>query len=123
MGDLDRSIKLLQERLDNAQTLKGKLQANIVALKGKPTPPELADQIRRNELEIQSVSRELESKKKDLDRVDSKYETERKRFRELRGESNAGVTVGSGPQVPTTDAPAAAPASAPPTASPPAKTN
>lgn len=124
VGDLDRSIKLLQDRLDNAQGQKLKLQANIAALKGKPTPPELADQIRRNELEIQSVTREKDSKQKDLERVVTKYETERKRFRELRG---GGVSVGSGPQSPAPDVPPpppavpaaqAAPAPAVPAASP-----
>lgn len=117
VGDLDRSIKLLQERLDNAQGQKLKLQANIAALKGKPTPPELADQIRRNELEIQSATRERDSKQKDLERVVTKYETERKRFRELRG---GGVSVGSGPQSPAPDVPPPPPATAAPPATQPA---
>lgn len=113
VGDLERSIKQFQDRLDVALKLKAKTQGDIAALKGKPTPPELAEQIRRNEAEIQSVTREMESKKKDLDRVATKYETERRRFRELRGEKPAATALGSGPQIPLGDAPAAAAPAAP----------
>ena len=125
VGELDRSIKQFQDRLDNAQTLKTRLQANIAALKGKPTPPELADQIRRNEMEIQSVTREMASKRVDRDKLDIKYETERKRFRDLRGETTKSVAVGSGPQMPTPDVPATTPPPTAPAAAapPPAKTN
>lgn len=102
VGDIDRSVKQLQERMDGLE----KAKAN---LKKQPQTPELAEQTRRNNSEALTIQSQIDSKKKDIEQISAKYEADRKRYRELKGldkPADAGAASPAAPAAPTPTAPA-----------------
>ncbi len=106
LADLDRGVKQLQERLEG-------LERNKANLKKQPATPELVEQIRRVAAEATTLQSQIDSKKKDMDQISAKYETDRKRYRELKGLDKPSDAPPPGPAAPATPATAAAPVAAP----------
>lgn len=104
LADYDRGIKQLQERLDGLEKNKANLK------KQQPPTPELAEQIRRANSEAQTIQSQIDSKKKDIEQISAKYESDRKRYRELKGLDKPADAGAASPAAPTPPTPATTPA-------------
>lgn len=111
LTEIQKNIKQAQQRLDEADKKRKKLESDKEFYKGKPLPDQVKADIRDNAKEIEAQKAAVAAKTKEADEVRARFDDERKRYLELTGKK------------PTEDSsPAAAPAEKPAAASPAAPT-
>jgi len=93
LTDMDKALKEIQGKLDTVLKRKQKLDGEMEFYKKKAVPPELKEQIRVNDVEIKAHSAALEAKKQEMEAVRTKFEADKKRFRELTGGKATTTTV------------------------------
>ncbi|HEY6898942.1 MAG TPA: hypothetical protein VI279_16905 [Rhodocyclaceae bacterium] len=85
VAEAERAVKQAQEKLDAANKAKTKIAKDQEFYKGKALPAELKDSVKRNEAEIAAQQKAVESKLKEIEDIKARFETDKKRLRELRG--------------------------------------
>jgi hypothetical protein len=83
IAEVERSMKQTQEKIDAANKTKAKLAKDAEFYKNKPLPADVKDSVRRNEAEIQTLTAAMESKKKEIEDIKTRFEADRARLREL----------------------------------------
>lgn len=127
LAEVQKNIKQAQQRLDEADKKKKKLDSDKEFYKGKPLPDQVKADIRDNEKEIAAQKAAVAAKIKEADEVRARFDDERKRYLELTGKkptedsSPAAAAPAEKPAAEAPAAPAAAPAPAPAAAKPVAK--
>jgi hypothetical protein len=91
VGEVERNIKQVQDKLDQALKDQKKLSSDLAQYKakGEDIPQDVKEQVSRNNLEVKGQQDALASKKQDIDRIKAKFEADRTRLRELRGGAKA----------------------------------
>lgn len=87
--DLDKLVALAEKRLTDAQAGKSKLDKDKEFYKNKALPPALKAQIAEADSQIAAQQEAIAAKKRDRETVIAKFEEERKRFHELKGDASA----------------------------------
>jgi len=100
LAELSKSMKQSQQRLEDANKKKKKLEADKEFYKGKAVPEQVKAAIRDNEKEIQAQQAAVDVKLKEMEDVRARFAEEKKRYLELTGKKPLEVVP----------APAAAPA-------------
>ncbi|MCX7156398.1 MAG: hypothetical protein NTW45_08155 [Rhodocyclales bacterium] len=122
LAEVDKNMKQAQQRLEEANKKKKKLEGDKEFYKGKPLPDQVKAEIRDNEKEIKAQQAAVDSKVKEMEEVRSRFADEKKRYLELTGKKSMEVVPApASAPAPAAAAPAAAPASAAPAAQPTAK--
>jgi hypothetical protein len=85
VAEAERAVKQAQEKLDVANKGKTKIAKDLEFYKGKALPADLKDSVKRNEAEIAAQQKVVESKLKEIEDIKARFETDKKRLRELRG--------------------------------------
>ena len=87
VGEVERSIKQVQDKLDQALKDQKKLSNDIsqYKAKGEEVPQDIKEQISRNNLDVKGQQAALVSKNQDIEQIKAKFEADRARLRELRG--------------------------------------
>jgi hypothetical protein len=118
LAEVDKNMKQSQQRLEEANKKKKKLESDKEFYKGKVVPEQVKAQIRDNEKEIAAQTAAVADKVKEMEEVRVRFADERKRYLELTGKKSTEAAAAAAP----TAAPAAAPApAAPPAAAKPAE--
>ncbi|HQR03630.1 MAG: hypothetical protein JSR19_02310 [Proteobacteria bacterium] len=86
VAELERSVKLAQDKLDAAQKDRAKLARDAEFYKNKPLPGSLKDSMARGDAAIKSAQDGVDAKKREIDQLKAKFEADRARLRELRGD-------------------------------------
>ncbi|MCK9283170.1 MAG: hypothetical protein M0P39_02690 [Rhodocyclaceae bacterium] len=86
--EVERSIVQAQDKLAAAQKAKLKLGKDKEFYKNNALPEDLKDSIKRNEADIQAHGAAVEAKKKEIEDIKGRFETDRQRLRELRNEKD-----------------------------------
>ncbi len=116
LAEIDKNLKQAQQRLEEANKKKQKLDGDKEFYKGKPLPDQVRAEVRDNEKEIKAQQGTVDAKLKEMEEVRGRFAEEKKRYLELTGKKSTEAT----PAVPATaPAPAALPEAAP-AAQPPA---
>ncbi|WP_310449306.1 DUF4124 domain-containing protein [Sulfuritalea sp.] len=120
LAEIDKNMKQAQQRLEEANKRKKKLESDREFYRGKPLPEQVKADIRDNEKEIAAQKTAVAAKSKEMDEVRSRFADEKKRYLELTGKKSMEAAPAA-PAAPA-PAPAAEPAAAPaaPTSSKPA---
>jgi phage-related minor tail protein len=111
LAEVEKAMKQAQQRLDEANKKKKKLESDKEFYKGKPLPEQVKADIRDNEKEIKAQQDAVAAKLKEMDDVRSRFADEKKRYLDLTGKK-AEEAVGAAPAVAAPTAPVAAPAQA-----------
>ncbi|MCM2290173.1 MAG: hypothetical protein NDI67_14185 [Sulfuritalea sp.] len=85
LAEVQKNIKQAQQRLDEADKKKKKLESDKEFYKGKPLPDQVKADIRDNEKEIAAQKAAVAAKTKEADEVRARFDDERKRYLELTG--------------------------------------
>jgi hypothetical protein len=104
MADLDKGLKQLEKRRDDAIRNRQKAEKEKEFYKGKPIPAQVANQIKGADSIVKAQEEQVAGRKAEIEATRVKFEDEKKKFRELKGI----VTPG-----PSTMTPLAAPEPAP----------
>lgn len=111
LAEVDKNLKQVQQRLEEAGKKKKKLDGDKEFYKGKPLPEPVKAQIRDNEKEIKAQQEAIEAKLKEMDEVRARFAEEKKRYLELTGKKSTDVAPAA--EAKPAEKPAAAPAAAP----------
>lgn len=118
LAEVEKNMKQAQQRLEEANKKKKKIESDKEFYKGKPLPEQVKADIRDNEKEIKAQQAAVAAKVKEADEVRSRFAEERKRYLELTGKKAmeaAPAATAPAAAAPTAAAvPAAAPAAAKP---------
>jgi hypothetical protein len=112
LAELDKNMKQSQQRLEEANKKKKKLDDDKEFYKGKPLPDQLKSQLRDNEKEIKAHQAAEQGWLKEMDDVRARFAEERKRYLELTGKKPLEATPAAA-EVKEAEKPAAAPVAAP----------
>ncbi|MBC8007361.1 MAG: DUF4124 domain-containing protein [Prolixibacteraceae bacterium] len=84
-----QGIKAIESKLEklNRQSTELKKQADALATQKKPLHAHLLEEVSVNQKEVTGLEAELARRKAQSDLIRVKYESDKQRFRELRGES------------------------------------
>lgn len=84
-----QGMKTVESKLDkvNRQLTELKKQADALATQKKPLPPHLLEEVNASEKEISALEADLAQRKAQSESIRAKYETDKQRFRELKGAS------------------------------------
>ena len=84
-----QGTKSLESKLGkvNGQLTELKKQADSLATQKKPLPPNLLDDVKVRQTEIATLEADLEQRKVQSESVRARYESDKLRFRELKGAS------------------------------------
>lgn len=87
LGEVQRNIKQVQDKLDQAVKDQKKLSNDLLQYKskGEEVPQDVKEQLSRNNLEVKGQQAALVSKNQDIEQIKAKFEADRVRLRELRG--------------------------------------
>lgn len=87
LGEVQRSIKQIQDKLDQAVADQRKLSNDLLRYKSRSEeiPQDVNEQLIRNNLEVKGQQAALVSKNQDIEQIKVKFEADRVRLRELRG--------------------------------------
>ncbi len=110
LAEVEKNIKQAQQRLDEADKKKKKLDSDKEFYKGKPLPEQVKADVRDNEKEIEAQRAAVAAKTKEAEEVRARFDEERKRYLELTGKKSTEAVPEPAP------APAPAPEAAAPTA-------
>ena len=118
LAEVDKNLKQAQQRLEEANKKKKKLESDKEFYKGKPLPEQVKADVRDNEKEIGAQQAAVAAKTKEMEEVRSRFAEEKKRYLELTGKKSteAAPAVENKPTAtapPPAPAPSAAPAAAP----------
>ncbi|MFH1819619.1 MAG: hypothetical protein ABIK82_22530 [Pseudomonadota bacterium] len=116
LAEVEKNMKQAQQRLEEANKRKKKLESDKEFYKGKPLPEQVKADIRDNEKEIAAQKTAVAAKSKEMDEVRSRFADEKKRYLELTGKKPMEAAPAAAPA----PAPAAEPAAAAPAPSKPA---
>ena len=117
LSEVGNNLKQAQQRLEDANKKKQKLDSEKEFYKGKPLPEQLKSQIRDNDKEIKAQKASVEAKIKEMEEVRARFAEERKRYLELTGKKSA-EGAPSAPAAAAPAAPAAPAAESKPAAAP-----
>ncbi len=92
VGELERSIKSSQEKLDELNKSKIKIAGETEFFKNKPLPADLKRKMARNQMAIEELQAAIAEKKKDLADTNTKFDGFAKRLQELKAKDKAGKT-------------------------------
>lgn len=109
LAEIDKNMKQAQQRLEEANKRKKKLESDKEFYRGKPLPEQVKADIRDNEKEIAAQKTAVAAKSKEMDDVRSRFADEKKRYLELTGKKPMEAAPAAAPA----PAPAAEPAAAP----------
>ena len=87
--DIDKLITQAEKRLGEAQAVKTKVDKDKEFYKNKTLPASLKAQMADAEAQIKAQQEVINGKKRDREAVIAKFEDERKRFHELKGDKAA----------------------------------
>jgi hypothetical protein len=118
LAEVDKNIKQAQQRLDEANKKKKKLEADKEFYKGKPLPESVKAEVRDNQKEIEAQQAAVAAKVKEADEVRARFAEERKRYLELTGKKPTEETPPAAKPAEKPAAPSAAPTAAAPAAGP-----
>lgn len=124
LAELQKNIKQAQQRLDEADKKKKKLDSDKEFYRGKPLPDQVKADIRDNEKEIAAQKAAVAAKTKEAEEVRARFDEERKRYLELTGKKpteDLPPAAGAPAEKPAVAAPVAPTAAAPAPAKPAAK--
>lgn len=125
LAELNKSMKQSQQRLEEANKKKKKLDTDKEFYKGKAVPEQVKAEIRENEKEIKAQQTAVDDKLKEMEDVRIRFAEEKKRYLELTGKKAMDAAPAPAPVAAPAPAAAAAPAAAlapaTPAAKPPAK--
>lgn len=116
LTEVEKNRAQAQQRLDEANKKKKKLDGDKEFYKGKPLPDDVKAQIRDNEKEIEAQKAAVAAKVKEADEVRARFAEERKRYLEMTGKKPTEETPPAGKpddKPVAAAAPAAAAAAAP----------
>ena len=117
LAELNKTMKQSQQRLEEANKKKKKLEGDKEFYKGKLLPDQVKAEVRDNEKEIKAQQDAVDAKAKEMDEVRARFAEEKKRYLELTGKKSMEAAPAAAPA----PAPAAAPVPAAPVAQPAAK--
>ncbi|MDO8787180.1 MAG: hypothetical protein Q7J42_03805 [Sulfuritalea sp.] len=117
LAAVDKNLKQAQQRLEEANKKKKKLETDKEFYKGKPLPDQVKAEVRDNEKEIAAQQGAVDAKAKEMEDVRARFADERKRYLELTGKKSTDAAAPAPEAVPAA-APVAAPAPAPEPAAP-----
>lgn len=89
VAEVERSIKQTQDKLEAANKIKTKLTRDLEFYKNKPVPAQLKEDIRRNEADVKAQQANIDLKRKEIEELKARFEADRARLKELRGEKKA----------------------------------
>lgn len=118
LAELNKTMKQSQQRLEEANKKKKKLDSDKEFYKGKAVPEQVKAAIRDNEKEIQAQQAAVDAKLKEMEEVRIRFAEEKKRYLELTGKKPMEAAPAAPAAAP---APEAAPEPAAPAAQPAAK--
>jgi len=122
LAELNKTMKQSQQRLEEANKKKKKLESDKEFYKGKAVPEQVKADIRENEKEIKAQQTAVDDKLKEMEDVRIRFAEEKKRYLELTGKKAMDAAPAPTPVVAPAPEAAAAPAAAPaPAAQPAAK--
>jgi len=110
LAEIDKNMKQAQQRLEEANKKKKKLESDKEFYKGKPLPEQVKADIRDNEKEIAAQKTAVAAKSKEMDDVRSRFADEKKRYLELTGKKPMEAAPAAAPAPSPAAEPAAAPA-------------
>lgn len=111
LAEIDKNMKQAQQRLEEANKRKKKLESDKEFYRGKALPEQVKADIRDNEKEIAAQKAAVAAKSKEMDDVRSRFADEKKRYLELTGKKPMEA-------VPAAAAPAPSKPAAPPSKKP-----
>jgi hypothetical protein len=84
-----QGMKSVESKLEKANKQLGELkkQADALAAQKKPLPAHLLEDVNANQKEVSGLEADLAQRKAQLDSIRAKYESDKQRFRELKGVS------------------------------------
>ena len=109
LAEVEKNMKQSQQRLDEANKKKKKLESDKEFYKGRALPEQVKADVRDNEKEIKAQQDAVAAKVKEMDDVRKRFADEKKRYLELTGKKSAEAA----PAAPAAAAPAAATPAAP----------
>jgi hypothetical protein len=113
LAEVEKGMKQAQQRLEEANKKKKKLDGDKEFYKGKPMPEQVKADIRDNEKEIKAQQAAVAGKAKEMDEVRSRFAEEKKRYLELTGKKATEAVPEPAPAPAPAPEAAAAPAAAP----------
>jgi hypothetical protein len=115
LAEVEKNRKESQQRLDEAQKQKLKLDSDKEFYKGKALPEQVKATIRDNDKEISAQQAAVAARMKEMAEIRSRFEDEKRRFLELKGQKSteAAPVASDGAATPAAAASAPAPAPAP----------
>lgn len=113
LAEVEKNMKQSQQRLDEANKKKKKIESDREFYKGKPLPEQVRADIRDNQKEIEAQQAAVAAKAKEMEEVRSRFADEKKRYLELTGKKSTEAAEVSTPAPPAAaTASPAAPAAA-----------
>ena len=81
--DTESSIKTSQARLEELDHEKQSLTKELASYQGKPVPPVVKRKVEDNQMLMDDESTSIKQRLTDIERINQRYDDDRKRFREL----------------------------------------
>ena len=113
LAEIDKNMKQSEQRLEEANKRKKKLESDKEFYKGKALPEQVKADIRDNEKEIAAQKAAVAAKSKEMDEVRSRFADEKKRYLELTGKKPMEAAPAAAAPAPAAAAEPAAAAAAP----------
>ena len=90
-----QSVKAAETKLEkvNNDLLELKKQADALASQKKTLPPDLLEEVRIKQGQIAALDSELAQKKATAEGIRARYESDKQRFRELKGQATGATTA------------------------------
>jgi hypothetical protein len=84
LADNEKAVKEIEARVDNIKKRQGELGKELEFYKGKNQPPaKLQQDLKNSEIDLAAQQGLLDSKKKEVNTINTKYDEDKKRFVEL----------------------------------------
>lgn len=113
LAEIEKNMKQSEQRLEEANKRKKKLESDKEFYKGKALPEQVKADIRDNEKEIAAQKAAVAAKTKEMDEVRSRFADEKKRYLELTGKKPMEAAPAAAAPAPAAAAEPAAAAAAP----------
>jgi predicted RNase H-like nuclease (RuvC/YqgF family) len=90
-----QSIKVLEGKIEktNAELFELKKQADGLAAKQKSLPPDLLEDVQSKQKQIATLEKDLTQKKAHADEITARFESDKQRWRELKGVTATAATT------------------------------
>ena len=86
LKDNEGAVKDIEKRIGGLKTRLTELKKELEFYSGKNKPPaKLAEEIRSTEFDIQIQEDVMATKKKEVDQINARYDSDKKRYKELKG--------------------------------------